>query len=196
MYYPQFYKNGKYEIAFGENDTAWFDNGVCQPKTARYIVNGKYRYYWGFSNALPTNKYELQAGNSGLLNNTKFLNGTTTSCVVGDGYDKTYFWVALPSLYEINKYNENFEILLEQADGLMFDLISHNQNISIEYIPVNLGDSKEIIQYTLAYIKFDNPIGNQSSVVSFRILPKEAVNYVYKRGDENNKVFELWSQLT
>ena len=193
MYYPQFYKNGKYEIAFGENDTAWFDNGVCQPKTARYIVNGKYRYYWGFSNALPTNKYELQAGNSGLLNNTKFLNGTTTSCVVGDGYDKTYFWVAFPSLYEINKYNENFEILLEQADGLMFDLISHNQNISIEYIPVNLGDSKEIIQYTLAYIKFDNPIGNQSSVLSFRILPKEAVNYVYKMGDENNKVFELWS---
>ena len=193
MYYPQFYKNGKYEIAFGENDTAWFDNGVCKPKTARYIVNGKYRYYWGFSNALPTNKYELQAGNSGLLNNTKFLNGTTTSCVVGDGYDKTYFWVAFPSLYEINKYNENFEILLEQADGLMFDLISHNQNISIEYIPVNLGDSKEIIQYTLAYIKFDNPIGNQSSVLSFRILPKEAVNYVYKMGDENNKVFELWS---
>ena len=193
MYYPQFYKNGKYEIAFGENDTAWFDNGVCQPKTARYIVNGKYRYYWGFSNALPTNKSELQEGNSGLLNNTKFLNGTTTSCVVGDGYDKTYFWVAFPSLYEINKYNENFEILLEQADGLMFDLISHNQNISIEYIPVNLGDSKEIIQYTLAYIKFDNPIGNQSSVVSFRILPKEAVNYVYKMGDANNKVFELWS---
>ena len=196
MYYPQFYKNGKYEIAFGENDTAWFDNGVCQPKTARYIVNGKYRYYWGFSNALPTNKYELQTGNSGLLNNTKFLNGTTTSCVVGDGYDKTYFWVAFPSLYEINKYNENFEILLEQADGLMFDLISHNQNISIEYIPVNLGDSKEIIQYTLAYIKFDNPIGNQNSVVSFRILPKEAVNYVYKMGDANNKVFELWSELT
>ena len=193
MYYPQFYKNGKYEIAFGENDTAWFDNGVCKPKTARYIVNGKYKYYWGFSNTLPTNKSDLQKGNSGLLNNTKFLNGTTTSCVVGDGYDKTYFWVAFPSLYEINEYNENFEILLEQADGLMFDLISHNQNISIEYIPVNLGDSKEIIQYTLAYIKFDNPIGNQSSVVSFRILPKEAVNYVYKMGDENNKVFELCS---
>ena len=193
MYYPQFYKNGKYEIAFGENDTAWFDNGVCKPKIARYIVNGKYRYYWGFSNTLPTNKSDLQKGNSGLLNNTKFLNGTTTSCVVGDGYDKTYFWVAFPSLYEINEYNENFEILLEQADGLMFDLISHNQNISIEYIPVNLGDSKEIIQYTLAYIKFDNPIGNQSSVVSFRILPKEAVNYVYKMGDENNKVFELCS---
>ena len=193
MYYPQFYKNGKYEIAFGENDTAWFDNGVCKPKIARYIVNGKYRYYWGFSNTLPTNKSDLQKGNSGLLNNTKFLNGTTTSCVVGDGYDKTYFWVAFPSLYEINEYNENFEILLEQADGLMFDLISHNQNISIEYIPVNLGDSKEIIQYTLAYIKFDNPIGNQSSVVSFRILPKEAVNYVYKMGDENSKVFELCS---
>lgn len=196
MYYPQFYKNGKYETAFGENDTAWFDNGVCQPKTARYIVNGKYRYYWGFSNALPTNKSELQAGNSGLLNNTKFLNGTTTSCVVGDGYDKTYFWIAFPSMYEMTDYNENFKVLLEQADGLMFDLVSHNQNLSLRHIPVNLGDSDVVDQYKIAFFEFETPIGNRNSVVSFKILSEEAINYVYTMTDENNKAFELEGEST
>ena len=194
MYYPQFYKNGKYEIAFGENDTAWFDNGVSQPKTTKYIVNGKYRYYWGFSNALPTNKSELQEGNSGLLNNTKFLNGTTTSCVVGDGYDKTYFWVAFPSMYEMTEYDENFKVLLEQVDGLMFDLISHNQNMSLKQISVKLGDSDVIDQYKVAFFKFENPIGNKKSVVSFRILPKETINYIYTMADDNNKAFELESE--
>lgn len=196
MYYPQFYKNGKYETAFGENDTAWFDNGVCQPKTARYIVNGKYRYYWGFSNTLPTNKSELQAGNSGLLNNTKFLNGTTTSCVVGDGYDKTYFWIAFPSMYEMTDYNENFKVLLEQADGLMFDLVSHNQNLSLRHIPVNLGDSDVVDQYKIAFFEFETPIGNRNSVVSFKILSEEAINYVYTMTDENNKAFELEGEST
>ena len=194
MYYPQFYKNGKYEIALGENDTAWFDNGVSQPKTTKYIVNGKYRYYWGFSNALPTNKSELQAGNSGLLNNTKFLNGTTTSCVVGDGYDKTYFWVAFPSMYEMTEYDENFKVLLEQVDGLMFDLISHNQNMSSKQISVKLGDSDVIDQYKVAFFKFENPMGNKRSVVSFRILPKETINYIYTMANDNNKAFELESE--
>lgn len=196
MYYPQFYKNGKYEIAFGENDTAWFDNGVCQPKTIKYIVNGKYRYYWGFSDALPMSKSDLQKGNSGLLNNTKFLNGTTTSCVVGDGYDKTYFWVAFPSMYGITEYNENFKVLLEQVDGLMFDLISHNQNMSLKHMSVKLGDSDVVDQYKVAFFKFENPIGNQSSVVSFRILPEEAINYVYTMTDENDKAFELEGEST
>ena len=196
MYYPQFYKNGKYEIAFGENDTAWFDNGVSQPKTTKYIVNGKYRYYWGFSNALPTNKSELQAGNSGLLNNTKFLNGTTTSCVVGDGYDKTYFWVAFPSMYEMTEYDENFKVLLEQVDGLMFDLISHNQNMSLKQISVKLGDSDVIDQYKVAFFKFENPIGNKKSVVSFRILPKETINSIYTMANDKNKAFELESEST
>lgn len=196
MYYPQFYKNGKYETAFGENDTAWFGNGVCQPKTTRYIVNGKYRYYWGFSNALPTNKSELQAGNSGLLNNTKFLNGTTTSCVVGDGYDKTYFWVAFPSMYEMTEYDENFKVLLEQPDGLMFDLVGHNQNLSLSQISVNLGDSDVVDQYKIAFFEFETPIGNRNSVVSFKILSEEAINYVYTMTDENNKAFELEGEST
>lgn len=196
MYYPQFYNNGKYETAFGENDTAWFDNGICQPKTARYIVNGKYRYYWGFSNALPTNKSELQTGNSGLLNNTKFLNGTTTSCVVGDGYDKTYFWIAFPSMYEMTEYDENFKVLLEQPDGLMFDLVGHNQNLSLSQISVNLGDSDVVDQYKIAFFEFETPIGNRNSVVSFKILSEEAINYVYTMTDENNKAFELEGEST
>ena len=136
-------------------------------------------------------KKKKQKGNSGLLNNTKFLNGTTTSCVVGDGYDKTYFWVAFPSMYGITEYNENFKVLLEQVDGLMFDLISHNQNMSLKHMSVKLGDSDVVDQYKVAFFKFENPIGNQSSVVSFRILPEEAINYVYTMTDENDKAFEL-----
>ena len=101
-------------------------------------------------------KSDLQKGNSGLLNNTKFLNGTTTSCVVGDGYDKTYFWVAFPSMYEMTEYDENFKVLLEQVDGLMFDLISHNQNMSSKQIS-SLKIKKTItsnLQEKLAIRKF------------------------------------------
>ena len=197
MYYPQFYKNKKYDIAHGENDTKWFDKGVCKPKTQQYIVTGKYRYYWGFSNVLPKSKTDLQKGNTGLLNNTSFSNGTTTSCVVGDGYDKTYFYVAFPgNYYDITEYSDNYQILLEQIDGLVFDLIGHNQQMSSVIIPVTLANSTNTEPYKIAYLNFEYPIGNKSSVVSFRISPKQVSNYIYNMSDDNNNVFALDSKTS
>ena len=191
MYYPQFARYKRYEKADGENNTTWFDKGEYIPATKKYIVNGKYRYYWGFTNNLPINKGDLQLGESGLLNSSKFLNGTTTSQVVGDGYDKKYFYIAFPSKFALVEYKENLRIALEQGDGMIFDLISHNQNMKLKKMTILLGDSNITDEYNLAFAEFSEPIGNPGAVVSFRIIPANSVEYIFNITAENGKAIRL-----
>ena len=182
-YYPQLLKKEVYVIS-GEN---WFGAGSFN--IGDYKIFAKYRYYCGFSNTLPENKSDLQNGNSGLLNNTTYSNGTTISCVVGDGYGKTYFWIAFPSMYFID---ENFKILLEQEDGSIFELISDDKKMNFKKLEIYLGDSTLTNIYTIAYIEFGSTIGNKNSVVSFIILPVKTYNI----NDDNNNTISLEDELT
>ena len=194
MYYPQLYKNGVYETSLGEGDTAWFGYGSYEPKPQKYTVTGKYRYYWGFSNTVPNSKEDLQNGYTGLLNKSDDENGTITSCVVGDGYDKQHFWVAYPSKYGISSYDDNFTILVEQPDGVMFDLVSNNQNMSLKNINITLGNSSITEPYSIAFFNFENPIGSKNYKISFKILPAKT-KYITLDGidgvlvDDEGKVF-------
>lgn len=194
MYYPQLYKNGVYETSLGEGDTAWFGYGSYEPKPQKYTVTGKYRYYWGFSNTVPNSKEDLQNGYTGLLNKSDDENGTITSFVVGDGYDKQHFWVAYPSKYGISSYDDNFTILVEQPDGVMFDLVTNNQNMSLKNINITLGNSSLTEPYSIAFFNFENPIGSKNYKISFKILPAR-IKYITLDGidgvlvDDEGKVF-------
>lgn len=194
MYYPQLYKNGVYETSLGEGNTAWFGYGSYEPKPQKYTVTGKYRYYWGFSNTVPNSKEDLQNGYTGLLNKSDDENGTITSCVVGDGYDKQHFWVAYPSKYGISSYDDNFSILVEQPDGVMFDLVTNNQNMSLKNINITLGNSSITEPYSIAFFNFENPIGSKNYKISFKILPART-KYITLDGidgvlvDDEGKVF-------
>ena len=78
----------------------------------------------------------------------------------------------------------------------MFDLIGDNKKMSSTELSVILGDTadikKPIIEpYKITYLKFEHPIGNKNSVVSFRILPIEVSNLIYTINDDNNNMFCL-----
>lgn len=168
-YYPQLLKKEVHVIS-KEN---WFGEGSFN--IGDYKIFAKYRYYCGFSNTLPNNKSDLQNGNSGLLNNTMRSNGTTISCIVGDdGYGKTYFWIAFPSMYVID---ENYNILLEREDGSSSKLISGDKKMKSKTLKIHLGDSTTLTNnYNIAYIEIGSSIGNKNSVVSFKIVPIKSTN--------------------
>lgn len=185
MYYPQFYKNGRYEFSYGEGNTGWFGKGVYIPNTVKYVVNARWKYYWGLSDSVPENEVQIKSKNSGLLNNSTFTNGTTTSTVVGEDYNCTSFWVAFPPEFALVSYNNDIRIKLEQPDGICFDLVSETQTMKLKKMVMHLGDNSTLKEYNVAYFEFEHPIGNKSAVVSFRIVPQEEIRVICNLNLEN-----------
>ena len=180
MYYPQFYDRGRFEISYGEGETAWFGNGIYIPDTVKYVINVRWKYYWGLSDKAPENEQQLKSKKSGLLNNSNFENGTTTSTLVGEDYNCKSFWIAFPPEFALVSFTNDIRIQLEQPDGTCFDLISETQNMKLKKMNVHLGDNITIKEYNVAFFDFEWPIGNKSAIISFRIVPAEEANTIYK----------------
>ena len=181
MFYPQWYVAKRFEYSYGEGSTAWFGNGTYIPTTTKYVVTGKYRYYYGFTDKLPMNKADLENGDSALLNDTKFKDGTTTSIIVGAGENKRYFYVAFPSMYAMATYDKyGMRIPLQQPDGVIWDMISHRQNMYLKKMNITLGSNRGEDMYNVAFFDFeDAPIGNPAAVISFRVVPEDAIEAIF-----------------
>lgn len=186
MYYPQLFAGRRYEVAYGAGDTAWFDAGSYMMPCSKYVVTGRYRYYWGFSDKVPSTIEEVKAGRSALLNSTKYELGTVTSDAVADGKDKLVFWVAYPSMYSISPYDSSTRVNVMYPDGLEFDLITPDQNMKAKKLNIPLGNSASLKDdYTIAYSEFECPIGNANALVSFSIIPTEFVDAVFSISTED-----------
>ena len=185
MYYPQLYNNGRYEFSDGEGETSWFGKGVYIPDTTKYIVNAKWKYYWGFTDKVPENEQQLKSKKSGFLNNSDLTNGTITSTVVGEYYNCKSFWVAFPPEFALAPLTDDIRIQLEQSDGICFDLVSETQKMKLKKMVIHLGDNSTIKEYNVAFFEFECPIGNKSAIISFKIIPIKEVNFVYNINIEN-----------
>ena len=185
MYYPQFYNRKRFEFSDGEGNTAWFGNGIYIPKTTKYVVNARWKYYWGLTDTVPETEEELKSKKSGFLNNSAFKNGTTTSTLVGEDYNCKSFWVAFPPEFALVTFNNDIRIQLEQPDGTAFDLVSETQKMKLKKMTVHLGDNSTIKEYNVAFFTFEWPIGNKSAIISFRIVPAEEVKIVYNMNFED-----------
>ena len=173
MYYPQLYDIGKYKFSYGKGKTAWFGEGICIPDTVKYVVNARWKYYWGLSDEVPENEEQLKSKKSGLLNNSNFINGTTTSTLVGKDYKCKSFWIAFPPEFALAPFADDIRIQLEQPDGICFDLISETQKMKLKKMNVHLGDNSTIKEYNVAFINLEWPIGNKSAIISFKIVPTQ-----------------------
>ena len=185
MYYPQFYNRHRFEFSDGEGNTAWFGNGIYIPKTTKYVVNARWKYYWGLTDTVPETEEELKSKKSGFLNNSAFKNGTTTSTLVGEDYNCKSFWVAFPPEFALVTFNNDIRIQLEQPDGTAFDLVSETQKMKLKKMTVHLGDNYTIKEYNVAFFNFEWPIGNKSAIISFRIVPAEEVKIIYNMNLED-----------
>ena len=189
MFYQQLYDGGRFEYAYGKGSTSWSLGGTYEMPTQRYIITGKYRYYWGLSDAVPSSKEELVAwGNSGLLNSTDIELGTTTSHIVGDkGKNCKHFWVAFPSMYALSPYNSDIRVCCHQPDGVEFDLVSPDQNMKCKKLMVSCGNESMVDEYNVAFFDFEWPIGNPNSIISFTVIPAEAVHIIYTMTAEDGE---------
>ena len=172
MYYPQFYNNGRYEFSYGEGDTKWFGKGVYVPSTTKYVVNAKWKYYWGLSDKVPENEEQLKSKNSGFLNNSTLPDGTITSTLVGEDYKCKSFWIAFPTEFRSAPLQNGLRIQLELSDGTFFDLVSETQQVQSKTMYIHFGDNSLNKKYTVEFITFEWPIGNKSAIISFKIIPK------------------------
>lgn len=172
MYYPQFYNNGRYEFSYGEGDTKWFGKGVYVPSTTKYVVNAKWKYYWGLSDKVPENEEQLKSKNSGFLNNSTLPDGTITSTLVGEDYKCKSFWIAFPTEFMSAPLQNGLRIQLELSDGTFFDLVSETQQVQSKTMYIHFGDNSLNKKYTVEFITFEWPIGNKSAIISFKIIPK------------------------
>ena len=171
MYYPQFYDRGRFEFSYGKGKTSWFGKGIYTPNTVKYVVNAKWKYYWGLSDEVPENEEQLKSKKSGLLNFRDFIDGTTTSTLVGKDYKCKSFWVAFPPEFALVSFTNDIRIQLEQPDGTCFDLVSETQKMKLKKMTIHLGDNSTLKEYNVAYFNFEWPIGNKSAIISFRIVP-------------------------
>lgn len=185
MYYPQFYNRGRFEFSYGEGKTAWFGKGIYTPNTTKYVVNARWKYYWGLSEEVPQTEEQLKSKKSGLLNSSSFANGTTTSTLVGEDYNCKSFWVAFPPEFALVSFTNDIRIQLEQPDGTCFDLVSETQKMKLKKMNVHLGDNLTIKEYNVAFFNFEWPIGNKSAIISFRIVPAEEVKIVFNMNLED-----------
>ena len=180
MYYQQLYDIKKYEYSYGEKNTAWFNEGTYI-SNAKYILKGRYRYYYGFSDTVPMSKEDLQKGYTHLLNPTSVETGTMTTMVVRkENSDKKVFWIAYPTNYGIVNFNDEFKIPITQPDGISFDLISGWQNMKRKILTFPLGSNNTdfVRDYYVVYSEMEFPIGNPSATISFKILPDEIIDYI------------------
>ena len=185
MYYPQFYDRGRFEFSYGEGKNAWFGEGIYIPDTVKYVVNARWKYYWGLSDEVPENEEQLKSKKSGLLNSSNFANGTTTSTLVGKDCNCKSFWIAFPPEFALVSFTNDIRIQLEQPDGTCFDLVSETQKMKLKKMTVHLGDNSTIKEYNVAFFNFEWPIGNKSAIISFRIVPAEEVKIVNIMNLEN-----------
>ena len=186
MYYPQLYDAGNFEFNYGSGKTAWFGSGIYIPNTIKYVVNARWKYYWGLSDKVPENEEQIKSKESGLLNDSSFVNGTTTSTLVGEGYKCKSFWIAFPPEFALVTFNNDIRIQLEQPDGTCFDLVSDTQRMKIKKMTIHLGDNITTKEYNVAFFDFEWPIGNKSSIISFRIVPSEEVKVIHNMNFEDN----------
>lgn len=186
MYYPQLCNIGSYEISYGEGNTMWFGKGIYIPDTVKYVVNAKWKYYWGLTDKVPGNEEQLKSKDSGFLNNSNLTGGTITSTKVGEGYNCKSFWIAYPVEYGLANFNGSVKIQVEKPDGTCFDLISisDKHKIQTKTLNVTLPDNTKK-QYIVDFIDDLTPIGNKYAIISFKIVPSGEVEKVTQISLEN-----------
>ena len=185
MYFQQLYDKGVYVKAYGVGNKAWFDKGICgvggavaNINTVFHTVNGKYYLYYGFigdnqaSAIAPTTKSGLGSSKI-LISNvpggaaTPFeiqLNTTTAA--------KYSFFIAVPSLYTLGTY-DRMKIKVLQPDGVAFDMVTADQKLVESTISnMQLGSAAYKQDYTVMFVKFQNPIGNANNKIQFNIISK------------------------
>lgn len=185
MYYPQFYDRGRFEFSYGEGDTSWFGKGVYTPNTTKYVVNAKWKYYWGLSDEVPETEEQIKSKKSGFLNNSTSADGTITSTLVGEDYKCKSFWIAFPPEFALVPFENDIRIKLELPDGTFFDLISETQKMKLKKINVHLGDNSTVKEYNVAFFSFEWPIGNKLANISFKIIPAQEADVIYNLNFEN-----------
>lgn len=195
MYFQQLYDKGVYVHAYGLSPTEWLEGGTSN--LGGFKALGRLKYYWGFSgdsmnpnNNHPKDMGALKAQNSGWL----FASNTTTEVNVNTGKigktnaSKYCLWIAYPDSndsisnakitnkhYKLVANSNKFDIEVLQQDGMNYNLITPDQPVKSSFLDVRLGNSNYTIRYKIAYIDFQQPIGNENNVLKFSIAPEKNI---------------------
>ena len=192
-YYPQLFDIGVYKVSKGKGDSAWYSGGTFEyGQDHRQYADVKYKFWYGLSNYLPTNRNQLDAfGTWDWLEFPTKESSTEKTFNVGNGYDKKIMWMAYPrNLYAMTPWSGDYKIKLRQPDGIEFDLMSGWQTMKRIPVTVNCGNSEMPVEYWVAYCEFESQLGNPSAEISFRISSADLPDMIYimYENDEHVKV--------
>lgn len=174
MFFQQLYNKGVYVKALGLPPTDWIGNEKANPNIF-HNVTGRYAMYWGISNALPTTKLQMKAQKRQWLPISTTNDAVTISLnPIGEAYTSSmYFWCAFPEdMYQLIRYSDDYRIRIVQPDGVEFDLVTNDQILQSTSVTVSLGRSNISKKYKIAYIHFQNPIGNKNNAIHFKVGTK------------------------
>ena len=186
-YYPQLFNIGVYKVSNGAGDYAWYPGGTATFGDNEQITDVKYKYWYGLSDVLPSNRDLLDAfGQSGWLEFPEKGKSIEQTFTVGNGYNKKIMWMAYPkNLYAMVPWSDTYKIKLRQPDGIEFDLMSGWQTMKRMSVTVECGNSKLPVEYWVAYCEFESQLGNPYAEISFRIAAADLPDLIYIMNEDN-----------
>lgn len=203
MYFQQLYDKGVYVHAMGLPPKQWLSGGVAT--LGGFNVNGRLKYFWGFSGTEykygqnhPKSISALRGPNWGWLppgidNNGSYLSANieVNTGYLGNNANKYCFWIAYPDSddsksnakitrkhYKLVAQSSGFQIKVKPESASEFDLIGATNKLKFDYLDdVTLGKDGYTTRYKIAYIDFQQPIGNERHKLICRIATKSDKTY-------------------
>ena len=196
MYFQQLYDKGVYVYAYGLPPKNWIETGYATINGDKNnYVTGGLQFYYGFSGDTmnPDNNLPLDITKNsykGWLPSSfsSSIKEVQTTALGSINAAKYCFWIAYPDTddtntddindtitnkhYRLIANSDKFKIEVLMKDGMNFDLVSPDQPLKSTTINVQIGNMNKTIQYKIAYVDFQNPIGNVNNILKFTIATK------------------------
>lgn len=164
---PGLWERGKIVYNYGKGDNTYFNASVANVPQKLY-VRSRYAWYAGFTQNVPNSFDEIRYYSNnlkkGYLNEdiTSIKNELVYNVSKADSKSNVFF-IAVPVNYSIVSTDDGM-IILEQKDGLEFDLITDIQRLNIRTMQVPSGVTQ--ITYRVYYIEFkQSPLGIYGSQI-------------------------------
>ena len=191
MYFQQLYDKGVYVYAYGLPPKNWIETGYATINGGKNnYVTGGLQFYYGFSGDTmnPDNNLPLDITKNSYkgwlpASFSPSIKEVQTTALGSINAAKYCFWIAYPDTDDINDTitnkhyklianSDKFKIEVLMKDGMNFDLVSPDQPLKSTTANVQIGNMNKTIRYKIAYVDFQNPIGNVNNILKFTIATK------------------------
>lgn len=195
--YEQLKRVGLDQISYGYANP-YFDGGNSV-LPHKLVVQGRYRWYAGFSDSIPADKASLVAGATGFLE--KNSSGIVTECeykLTEDDKECAYFWCACPNEYfELTDYSKRYKICSVVGNAFRAEMTTLGTYTDTTVINTYPGMDNDRFQtpYRIYSVKFNGTpyISIEDVVIRFNFSGKSALpdaNYLLTETGQPHEVEE------